>query len=122
MMTQEEMRHLVDALSYNIRPHIHTSSDERRTAEYMAERNWINKVFMDAMLGETQDSEAHPNRHRHYLGHWQLQGDECSRVSRRRPLSECARKSATSCEPAELTAGDTSALDDFLGGFAGEKK
>ena len=114
-MTQEEMRHLVDALSYNVRPHIHTSSDERRAAEYMEERSWIKKMFEDAVFASSQESDRHP-RHVHYMGHWIEPRDECSRAVRRRA------RTAVENEPAELTAGDTSQLDAFLGGFANAQK
>lgn len=121
-MTDEELRHIVDVLSRRSYPPIRTSFDDRRTEEYMAERQWINKVFMDSVVEEAQDGDRHPRFHMHYMGHWPKPQGECSRVSRRRPLNtrvsdwameQCAKPK----EPAELTAGDTSQLDDFLCGF-----
>lgn len=118
-MTQEELRHIADVLSRPIR----TSSDERRVEEYMAERHWINKAFMDSVLEESQDEDRHPRFHMHYMGHWPKPQGECSRISRRRAYdTRMADWAMEQCsppkEPAELTAGDTSQLDDFLGGFA----
>ena len=128
-MTQEEMRRFIDALSRPVaepRPSqmyaqpvfqsqgfepgvCHLSRDD----EYMAERSWIKKMFEDAILASPQESDRHP-RHTHYMGHWVEPRDECSRAARRRTYGA---RSSVANEPAELTAGDTSQLDDFLGGF-----
>ena len=126
-MTDEELRHIVDVLSRRNYPPIRTSFDDRRTEEYMAERQWINKVFMDSVIEETQDGDRHPRFHMHYMGHWPKPQNECSRASKRRVhsthISDWAREQcAPPREPAELQAGDPSVLDDFLGGFAGAKK
>lgn len=120
-MTQEEMRRLIDELSRPVaepfpsqmyaqpvqqaqgfEPGAYSMS---RDDEYMAERSWIKKMFTDAVLGSTQESDRHP-RHMHFIRP-RRHGD-CPGTPRRKMYKE----------PTELAAGDTSQLDDFLGGFA----
>ena len=134
-MTQEEMRRLIDELSKPIAEPFPSQMYAQpvqsqgfdpgayrlsRDDEYMAERSWIKKMFADAVIGSSQESDRHP-RHMHFIRP-RRHGD-CPGTPRRSKYEDMLSAWATaqvsqSKEPAELTAGDTSQLDDFLGGFA----
>ena len=135
-MTQEEMRRLIDELSKPIaepfpsqmyaQPVLQSQGFEpgsyrlSRDDEYMAERSWIKKMFADAVIGSSQESDRHP-RHVNFIR--PRRNVECQGAPRRRMYEDMLSAWATGQvsqpkEPAELTAGDTSQLDDFLGGFA----
>lgn len=135
-MTQEEMRRLIDELSKPIaepfpsqmyaQPVLQSQGFEpgtyrlSRDDEYMAERSWIKKMFTDAVLGSPQESDRHP-RHVNFIR--LRRHGECKGTPRRSMYEDMLSAWATaqisqSKEPAGLTAGDTSQLDDFLGGFA----
>ena len=134
-MTQEEMRRLIDELSKPIAEPFPSQMYAQpvqsqgfepgayrlsRDDEYMAERSWIKKMFADAVIGSSQESDRHP-RHMHFIRP-RRHGD-CPGTPRRSKDEDMLSAWATaqvsqSKEPAELTAGDTSQLDDFLGGFA----
>ena len=135
-MTQEEMRRLIDELSRPVaepfpsqmyaqpvqqaqgfEPGAYSMS---RDDEYMAERSWIKKMFTDAVFGATQESDRHP-RHMHFIRP-RRHGD-CPGTPRRKMYEDmvtawATAQASTHKEPTELAAGDTSQLDDFLGGFA----
>ena len=135
-MTQEEMRRLIDELSRPVpRPtpsQMYAQPVQQaqgfepwayrlsRDDEYMAERSWIKKMFADAVIGSSQESDRHP-RNVNFIR--QRRNVECPGTPRRRMYEDTLSAWATGQvsqpkEPTELTAGDTSQLDDFLGGFA----
>ena len=135
-MTQEEMRRLIDELSKPIaepfpsqmyaQPVLQSQGFEpgtyrlSRDDEYMAERSWIKKMFADAVIGSSQESDRHP-RHVNFIR--PRRNAECPGTPRRRMYEDMVTAWATAQvsahkEPTELAAGDTSQLDDFLGGFA----
>ena len=138
-MTQKEMRRLIDELSRQVaepfpsqmyaQPVQQAQGFEPgaysipRDDEYMAERSWIKKMFTDAVLGAAQESDRHP-RHMHFIR--PRRRGECPGTTRRKTydnmvadwaMAQCSSPK----EPAELTAGDTSQLDDFICGFAKRK-
>jgi len=96
-VTIEEERRIFDELIRQARtppPSQRYSID--MDEEYMEERDWLKKAFMSTYLdGTEQIDDRHPRIRAHYMGHW---------------------------PKPELQAGDSSALDAFLGGFAGVKK
>lgn len=134
-MTPEELQHIIDVLStppaeprhsqmyaepvqplegytpgvYHYAPGTyHIDRDEA----YMAERDWLKKAFMGTYLdGTEQIADRHPEFQRHCSGLWPKRRPRCDRYERPTPSA-----------PQELTVGDTSQLDAFLGGFAGAKK
>lgn len=135
-MTQEEMRRLIDELSRPVaepfpsqmyaQPIQQAQGFESgvysmsRDDEYMAERSWIKKMFADAVIGSPQESDRHPH-HVNFIR--PRRHGECQGTPRRSKYEDMLSAWATaqvsqSKEPAELTVGDTSQLDDFLGGFA----
>lgn len=123
-MTIEEGRRIFDELIRQARnPPPSQRYSIEMDDEYMAERDWLKKAFMSTYLdGTEQIDDLHPRIRAHYMGHWPKPQGECSRVSRRRTydtrIADWAREQCTPPkEPAELTAGDTSQLDDFLCGF-----
>ena len=134
-MTQEEMRRLIDELSRPVAELYPSQMYEQpvqqaqgfepgayslsRDDEYTAERSWIKKMFADAVLGSPQESDRHP-RHMNFIR--PRRHGECQGTPRRRMYEDMLSAWVTAQvsqpkEPAELTAGDTSQLDDFLCGF-----
>ena len=136
-MTQEEMRRLIDELSRPVaepfppsqmyaQPVLQSQGFEpgtyclSRDDEYMAERSWIKKMFADAVIGSPQESDRHP-RHVNFIR--PRRNSERQGTPRRRMYEDMLSAWATAQvsqpkEPAELTEGDTSQLDNFLGEFA----
>lgn len=88
----------------------------------MKERQWLKRAFMDAVDGESEEDCRHPRYRTHYLGHWVKSTDAYSRSVRKRTgyraYSEWAKEQISQKEPTDLTAGDTSKLDEFLSRFS----
>lgn len=135
-MTQEEMRRFIDELSRPVaepfpsqmyaQPVLQSQGFEpgtyrlSRDDEYVAERSWIKKMFTDAVIGYPQESDRHP-RHVNFIR--PRRNSERQGTPRRRIYEDMLSAWATAQvsqpkEPAELTEGDTSQLDNFLGEFA----
>lgn len=95
---------------------------QQQDAECMEERSWIQRAFMGTYTDGTEEMDRHPRARTEYVPYSRSKSRPITkRVSTRYGdiYGWVMENSDTMPEtPVELTAGDTSQLDDFLSGFS----
>lgn len=98
---------------------------QKQDEEYMAERAWIQSAFMGTYTDGTEEADRHPKSRMQYSSYPEGKYRRVARrtSSRYGDIYGWVMENISEPQPSsEIEAGDTSALDTFLGGFANAQK